>query len=530
MKTITIPCTFKKIKISMTQIDPEKIEQLKKMLREFKENHDVDDDGSDNFSDVDSSDMMSFNSDCSSLDSFCFSPSPKKPKLKNIRKNNSGLKDSDVQSRKSQTQNGSRIPIRKASKSVKTNEIKSTFKYAKDIQPTPPVANDFQPVNFLAPDLSAYSFLTVCFHEGMDFPRGRNGERSTYVIAKMHPDLPELVSPICFYQTKHAIYNGGFTQCCQGIDFDQTIPIIAVYDFINQDTRELIGTCPLSFQLSHVENEMCVVAKREWMTIYSTQPRVPAGKILVTILFNNDEEKARQYIQSLEAQNKSKNTNNKTSNSDLSHQTVSAFSLSETPIPQNIATATPFQGVIQNNEAAPINPIPLKVASSTQADPETIEKTASQIERDELLSNLGSLFNDKKSRFIADETDEDKYIHNYSIEKESIKDRSLQIGKSPKKHFAAENDLLESDSEPNSDSESQDDENDNINYLLSSPQIRLQPKPVTVKSKKVKPYGDGIPKPIIENINPNSLNDNESKPIPSARRQRFLKYNDFVNK
>ncbi|KAH0792578.1 hypothetical protein GPJ56_003412 [Histomonas meleagridis] len=152
------------------------------------------------------------------------------------------------------------------------------------------------PINFLAPDFSKYSKATLCIFEGTGFPRSRNGERSTYIVARLHPDLPPVESPICFNRTNDATYNGGFDLNIIGLDFTSIVPVIEVFDFISETQRELIGMAFIQLNMAHNDNDICVVLQDEWIDIYTINTRMKCGKIRMSLVFHNEDDDISHLI------------------------------------------------------------------------------------------------------------------------------------------------------------------------------------------------------------------------------------------
>ena len=147
-----------------------------------------------------------------------------------------------------------------------------------------------QPHNFLAPDVSEFSRACICIFEGADFPRARNGERSTYVVIHLHPDIISIKSPISFNRTKNAIYNGGFDINCAGLDFTNVVPLISVYDYISENESELLGVAFIELHISKKIDDVLIVLQDEWIDIFSIDKKTKTGKVKVTLIFHNDDD------------------------------------------------------------------------------------------------------------------------------------------------------------------------------------------------------------------------------------------------
>jgi hypothetical protein len=145
------------------------------------------------------------------------------------------------------------------------------------------------PTNFLAPNLSDYTNVTVCIFQGTDFPRSRFGERSTYVVVHLHPQLPVIKSPICFNRTNDAVYNGGFDLNCIGIDFSSVVPVIEVFDFISEDQSELIGLGYIQYHLARRVDDVCVVLQDEWVGVVTVNTRIHCGKVKMSLIFHDQD-------------------------------------------------------------------------------------------------------------------------------------------------------------------------------------------------------------------------------------------------
>lgn len=156
-----------------------------------------------------------------------------------------------------------------------------------------------KPKNFLIPELSIYTRVCVCIFEGRDFPSAAigRGERSTYAVIQLHPDILPIQSPISFNKTKRAIYNGGFDISCSGLDFTSVTPMVSVYDYISENKRELIGVAFIELHLAKkFNNEMCIFMLDEWLDIYAVNNRVKTGKVKITLIFHTDEKNVSNII------------------------------------------------------------------------------------------------------------------------------------------------------------------------------------------------------------------------------------------
>lgn len=229
-------------------------------------------------------DKLSYVSDISSVASFELTP---------LKSKNSSYISKDSQKKYSKKTNRSntrqsRIPVPlKTKRSEKIKNSSSGFKLAKPvICPSPPPTE--VPMNFLAPDLSDYSNACICIFEGTDFPRSRNGERSTYVVVQLHPELPPVRSPICFNRTTNAVYNGGFNLNVIGINFSSVVPVVEVFDFISEEQNELLGMAFLQLHMARKVDDYCVVLQDEWVDIFTVNTRVRCGKIKLSLIFHNE--------------------------------------------------------------------------------------------------------------------------------------------------------------------------------------------------------------------------------------------------
>ncbi|OHT06619.1 hypothetical protein TRFO_25293 [Tritrichomonas foetus] len=146
------------------------------------------------------------------------------------------------------------------------------------------------PQNFLIPNVSDYSRACICIFEGTDFPRSRFGERSTYVTVQLHPDIIPIKSPISFNRTKNAIYNGGFDINTSGLDFTSIVPLLSVYDFINEHESELLGVAFLELHLARKVDDICIIVQDEWVDIFSVDRKIKTGRVRVTLIFHNDDD------------------------------------------------------------------------------------------------------------------------------------------------------------------------------------------------------------------------------------------------
>ena len=192
----------------------------------------------------------------------------------------------------------SRIPIR--SKGRIENETRKEEIQAKPVNKYPTLqlseqAEKSKPrqvkaVNFLAVDFSKYSQCAVCVYQGTDFPKLRIGERSTYVLIKLHNELPEISTPVCWNKTNFAKYNAGYRLDVGTLDFYNTVPHVEVFDMRLDGTHELIGIGFLQLQTAKVVGNVCIVAKDQWIPIYAENPPVQCGRVEMTVIFFNNEE------------------------------------------------------------------------------------------------------------------------------------------------------------------------------------------------------------------------------------------------
>jgi hypothetical protein len=241
-------------------------------------------DFSDSSSDVDfSDDGLSAISDVSSVASFHIPPPKKKGKIPQKRP--------------------SRIPVPKFRPSAPKRSPSDGFRLARPTDSIPPPPPPIRPTNFLAPDLSDYSNITICIFEGTDFPRSRFGERSTYVAVHLHPQLPVIKSPICFNRTNNAVYNGGFSLNCIGIDFSTVVPVIEVFDFISEGQSELIGLGYLQYHLAKRVDDVCIVLQDEWVNIVTVNTRIHCGKVKMSLLFHDQERDVAELIRTGSSEN-----------------------------------------------------------------------------------------------------------------------------------------------------------------------------------------------------------------------------------
>jgi hypothetical protein len=223
-------------------------------------------------------DGLSAISDVSSVASFHLSP------LKKKRKPGTGQK------------RPSRIPVPKGKSTALQPPASDGFRLAKAVRcPSPPPVQP-RPANFLAPNLSDYTTVTLCIFEGTDFPRSRFGERSTYVVVHLHPELPVIKSPICFNRTNGAVYNGGFTLNCIGVDFSCVVPVIEVFDFISDEQSELIGLGYIQYHLARRCDDVCIVLQNEWVGIVTVNTRIRCGQVKMSLIFHNQDRDVAELV------------------------------------------------------------------------------------------------------------------------------------------------------------------------------------------------------------------------------------------
>ena len=145
-------------------------------------------------------------------------------------------------------------------------------------------------INFLAVDFTKYSHCLVCVYKGTGFPKMRNGERSTYVVVKLHEKLNEDVTPVCWRKTNDALYNAGYKHDVTSLNFDGTTPHIEVFDMHMDNTHEFIGMGFIQLQMAKIVGNVCVVYKDEWIPIFMEESDSERGKVLMTVIFYNNEE------------------------------------------------------------------------------------------------------------------------------------------------------------------------------------------------------------------------------------------------
>ena len=145
-------------------------------------------------------------------------------------------------------------------------------------------------INFLAVDFTKYSHCLVCVYKGTGFPKMRNGERSTYVVVKLHEKLNEDVTPVCWRKTNNALYNAGYKHDVTSLNFDGTTPHIEVFDMHMDNTHEFIGMGFIQLQMAKIVGNVCVVYKDEWIPIFMEESDSERGKVLMTVIFYNNEE------------------------------------------------------------------------------------------------------------------------------------------------------------------------------------------------------------------------------------------------
>lgn len=188
----------------------------------------------------------------------------------------------------------SKIPIR--SKFEEKNLPRAPIREQKPVHPVVSYSKNAQdysfkpekPINFFAIDFAQYEHAIVCIYKGTDFPRARQGERSTYVIMRLHDQLQELSTPISF-DSKEATYNAGFKLDTLGLDFDKFTPVIEVYDFQGERQRELLGVGYIQLQMAKRQNKICTVLHDSWVNIYTVNTHVKCGRVLMTLIFYDDE-------------------------------------------------------------------------------------------------------------------------------------------------------------------------------------------------------------------------------------------------
>lgn len=152
-----------------------------------------------------------------------------------------------------------------------------------------------RPVNFFAVDYSQFEHAIVCIYKGIDFPRPRQGERSTYVLMRLHDQIQELVTPISF-DSHEAIYNAGFKLDTLGLDFENFTPVIEVYDFHGENDKELIGVGYIQLQIAKKQDRICTVLHDSWVNIYTLKSHIKCGKVLMTFIFYDNEDDIKGMI------------------------------------------------------------------------------------------------------------------------------------------------------------------------------------------------------------------------------------------
>lgn len=171
--------------------------------------------------------------------------------------------------------------------SFKEQKIHPVVNYSQDAKQN--IIKPEKPINFFAVDFSQFEHAIVCIYKGADFPRARQGERSTYVIMRLHDQLQELSTPISF-DSSEAVYNAGFKLDTLGLDFENFTPVIEVYDFQGDNQRELLGVGYIQLQIAKRQEKFCTVLHDSWVNIYRINTHIKCGRVLMTLIFYDNEE------------------------------------------------------------------------------------------------------------------------------------------------------------------------------------------------------------------------------------------------
>lgn len=413
-------------------------------------------------------DGLSDISDMSSIASICFSPvQTKKRESKNKHKKQSQSKIPVP------VRNKPGIPAKAVGKSNKEKtHDHCCIKLAKPIESV--IVPSQQPMNFLAPDLSEYSNAAICIFEGTGFPKSRYGERSTYVVVRLHPDLPSVSSPVCFNKTDHAIYNGGFDLEVVQLEFANIVPIMEVYDFISEEQRELIGVAFIQLHMSRKVDDVCVVLQDEWVDVFTVNTRTKCGQIRVSIIFHNGID-VSHMIKTPEYSAKKAEEKKK-------------------QVEQKVVEEKP---VMKESMAVQAEVLPLQQQKKT--------------EMDLMMDNIGDLslnFGSPIKMWKPTTYDADKIDQNIPVKQRASSNNNEPKSKKKPIHFIDEIDLDES-----SDSSEED-------MTISASSFFINPKR-TSHHKKSQPTRKPLQPKNNENVEPTVDKQKESL------RNRFVKYGDF---
>lgn len=462
---------------------------------DLSDTHDIDD----GLSDI---------SDMSSIASMSFSFVPPSKKEKNRKKSSKPAQ--------------SRIPVpvrAKNSSFIQQKDTKNTkkqqpgvVKLAKPIKcSSPPPA--MQPINFLAPDLTQYSKAAVCIFEGTGFPKSRYGERSTYVVVNLHPDIPSITSPVCFNKTDHAIYNGGFNLDVMSCDFSNVIPMVEVYDFISQEQRELIGVAFIQLHMARTEDNVCIVLQDEWIDIFTVNTRTKCGQIRLSLIFHDDAD-IPSLVKKSEYNNKPKFSESKKEQAKIAEEET------------NISKPVMKESISVQAEVIPINSRPahneemmdeIGNLSLTFGSPIKMWNTPSYEHESDYIPVKQPVYNEppkQKSKPEIRPKKKKPSIHFIDEIDLDISDDSSTIPTysfiNPKKsHKARKLDNLEPKYEP-----------------VKQERLEVQDKPVIQLKNEVPEKIEKQRVPLQPIVNENSTNVNEaSKEIDL--RKRFARYSDF---
>lgn len=143
--------------------------------------------------------------------------------------------------------------------------------------------------NILLPDLTRFKYATFCIYSGDDFPATISNVRSTYVKFQFDNNMPTYTTSVWYNSACPAKYNTGYVLDIAGCDIQNAQPSISVFDLINNDTHELIGSNVIPLHTGTEYSDAFVICKSKWIDIYKPGSRRFTGRILVTLILHENE-------------------------------------------------------------------------------------------------------------------------------------------------------------------------------------------------------------------------------------------------
>ena len=147
--------------------------------------------------------------------------------------------------------------------------------------------NQIYPKNFLLHNLNRFKKLTIDITEGINFPYKMRGKRNTLVSIKVHPDLPNFLTKVSQNHTKHAKYNAHFDIDISNYDLTNIIPVVFIFDKLQDGNFELLGLNYIEFQNPELKDDKLFIYNDKWLNIFTKETRTYSGSIKITMFFSD---------------------------------------------------------------------------------------------------------------------------------------------------------------------------------------------------------------------------------------------------